>query len=142
MKEYLYLTIFLKSLVEIACFICDCILCGLSSKNPLETHTIGNLTSYCNVEANTPNPITNNSKRNDSIIYQKRTKEHILNISKNNSSEEDIEKNKSLRQLVSYSFCSQICDDIGKNKGQKFSNIFDINYKKIFGISIANMVIS
>ena len=47
----------LKFLVEIGSFICVCILCELSSHNPLESHRIGNLSNYFYVAENTTDPI-------------------------------------------------------------------------------------
>ena len=43
----------LKFIVEIGCFVCVCILCGLSSKNPFENHVIANLSNYFYNEENT-----------------------------------------------------------------------------------------
>ena len=53
-----------------------------------------------------------------------------------------IQKKKNIKKLVANSFCSQIHDNFEKYKGKLLSNIFDLNYSKIHGLSIANMVVS
>lgn len=171
----------LKLLAEIGCFVCICILCSLSSKNPFENHTIGNLSNYfyepvnttssiinkakynnernthpkrkkhLNVESknkyfyetvNTASPTINKTKhKNDRIIHPKR-KKHINVESKNIPSDKKIKRKNFVRKLVSDSFCSEIHDNFAKYKGKKLSNIFFLNYRRIFKISIANLVIS
>ena len=44
--------IILRIPIELGIFICTCILCSLSSSNPLESHIIGNITNYFNTIPN------------------------------------------------------------------------------------------
>ena len=132
----------LKFIVEIGCFVCVCILCGLSSKNPFESHVIANLSNYFYDEENTTTLIANKRKYNNVSIINFTTEDYTLNESKNISSDKDIKKNLFSRKLVSESFCSDIYDKFVKYKDSRLSNIFDLNYGKIFNTSIANLVIS
>ena len=54
-SNYLLCIASLKFFTELACFICICIICGLSRKNPFETHSIRNLDLYFNDVVNTSN---------------------------------------------------------------------------------------
>ena len=135
----------LKFLTEFACFICICIICSLSRKNPFEIHTIGDLDSYFNDVVNTSNitTISSNNIIYDNSINKRFIKMLSQNRHKNISSSEKILNRKVfLRRLVSTSFCLDIRDDFEKFKGSKLSNVFDLNYKKIKNISIANLVTS
>ena len=80
-------------------------------------------------------------KYNNVSIINFTTEDYTLNESKNISSERDIKKNLFSRKLVSESFCSDIYDKFVKYKDSRLSNIFDLNYGKIFNTSIANLVI-
>ena len=131
----------LKFLTELACFICICIICSLSRKNPFETHSIGDLDLYFNDVVNTSsittliqNNIIYNNSINNSLI-----KKLSQNGYKYISSEKILNRKTLLRQLVSTSFCLDIRDDFEKFKGSKLSTIFDLNYSKIKNISIANL---
>lgn len=137
--EIFFGTFCLKYLTELACFICVCILCGLSRKNPFESHTIGDLSKYF-VDA------PKNSTNSTNIITTKymNTKNNFRLLKRYDKlySKAEIQKKLNLRHLVSRSFCDEIREDFVNFKGKKLSNIFDLNYKKIRGISIANLVIS
>ena len=123
----------LTILIEIASFICACILCALSAKNPFETHTIGNLTLYFN-------DVSENEGFEDDI----ETINIISEISNKNISNEivDFRKKINLRKLVPNSFCDQIREYFKKYQGKNLSNIFDLNYEKIRGISICVVIIT
>lgn len=125
--------IFLTILIEIASFICACILCALSAKNPFETHTIGNLTLYFN-----------DVSENEEFEDDSETINIISEINNKNISNEiiDFRKNINLRKLVSNAFCDQIREDFKKYQGKQLSNIFDLNYGKIRGISISVVIIT
>ena len=119
----------LKSFLEFGSFICVCILCNLSKKNPFEKHYIGDLSNYFKDEINTSIPITSN----EYIIFNNRInkEELIFNRSENILLNNDIKKNIFLRKLVSDSFCSEVHDDFKKYKGKQLSNIFDFNLYSI-----------
>jgi hypothetical protein len=123
----------LTILIEIASFICACILCALSAKNPFETHTIGNLTLYFN-----------DVSENEEFEDDSETINIISEINNKNISNEiiDFRKNINLRKLVSNAFCDQIREDFKKYQGKQLSNIFDLNYGKIRGISISVVIIT
>ena len=133
--------LFLKRMVDLGSFICICILCHSSRKDPFDTHFIGNMTNYFFHEINYKNNITNQTEYNNSMINSFSSGEHLFNESKILSSEEDTKK-MTLRQLVAESFCSEIQENFEKYKGTKLSNIFDLNYGKIHKISIATLVVS
>ena len=143
-SNYLLYIASLKFFTELACFICICIICGLSRKNPFETHSIGNLDLYFNDVVNTSN--TTNLIQNNTIYKNLIDKRLIKMLPKNRYKKNYLEKivNRKilLRQLVSTSFCLDIRDDFEKFKGSKLSSIFDLNYTKIKNISIANLVCS
>ena len=40
---------FFNICIELACFICVCILCHISSKNPFKDHIIGDISNYFNI---------------------------------------------------------------------------------------------
>jgi len=134
----------LKFFTELACFICICIICSLSRKNPFDTHSIRNLDLYFNDVVNTSN--TTNLIQDDNINKNLINKRLIKMLPKNRYKKINLEKiaNKKilLRQLVSTSFCLDIREDFEKFKGYKLSSVFDLNYTKIKNISIANLVCS
>ena len=130
----------LKFLVEIGCFICVCILCSMSSKNPLENHLIGNLSNYFLDTVYDTALNINKSTNNNGIFNHISTNVSIYNGNKTISSEKDIKKKE--RKLVSDSFCSEIYNNFVKYKGTKLSNIFDFNYDKIRKISIAHLLVN
>ena len=126
----------LKILLSTAIFICICILCHTSKKNPLENHIIGNLSNYF-YEV----PISNDIKYNNSLNNRLSTREYLLNVSKNMYSDPDIKNKLILRKLVSQSDCLEIGDKFERFIGKKLSNIFDFNYNKIHNISLAILVV-
>ena len=136
-------------LTEFACFICVCVLCGLSKKNPFEIYTIEELSLYFNdVENKTSNitniiEIANNSEQKEFNNFNINKKMQIFNKNKKDYSMKDNIKTKIYkRKLVSKVFCSEIRNDFEKNKGEKLSNIFDLNYEKIRNLSIPNMIVT
>ena len=134
-------TLLLKSLFQIGCFVCICILCKMSSKNPFESYIIGNLTNYFYVEETYTTLFMNYTKsNNDKISHINRIK-HKLSRGKYNSSVKDLKRKNVLRKLVADSFCTQIQDNFVRYKGKKLSTIFDLNYGKIHRLSIANLVV-
>lgn len=69
----------LKFTAELSCFICVCILCGLSSNNPFESHYIRDLTNYFYFPHNTSIPKENKHINNNyTTIIHNRKKEQIL----------------------------------------------------------------
>jgi len=120
----------LRYLIEIASFICVCILVSLSKNDPFEEHTIGNLSKY----------FKNVLDQDNTTLIAKESADNII---KNVSSgpDDNIEKIK-IRKLISESFCYEIQDNFIRFKGKKLSSIFDLNYNKIHKISIADLVIS
>ena len=126
-----------KMLVYLGNFICVCILVDSSSKNPFDSHYIGNMTDYFYFENNT-NITTSNEGKYSNIFNNKVIAGENIHIeSKKISSGIDIKKKEFLRKLVSKTFCSEIYDDFEKYQGTQLSNIFDLNYEKIHLISIA-----
>ena len=120
----------LRYLIEIASFICVCILVSLSKNDPFEEHIIGNLSEY----------FKNVLDQDNTTLIAKESADNII---KNVSSgpDDNIEKIK-IRKLISESFCYEIQDNFIRFKGKKLSSIFDLNYNKIHKISIADLVIS
>ena len=140
-KKFFRDIIHLKFVVELACFICICVLCGLSAKNPFKNHIIGDLSNYfTDVNNNTNSNL--NTLKNLSINHIKEIKGKLFNKYKKLSQEKVIKRKAFLRQLVSKSFCSGIRDNFIEFKGQKLSNIFELNYEKILHLSIPNLVVS
>lgn len=119
--------------IEIGNFICVCILCSLSRKNPFENHIIGDLNLYfLNIsdEISVTTPSETISNYTNITMQQKDISEYVIS----NSS--------FLRTLVSVSFCRQLYKEFEEMKGEKLSDIFDLNYGKIRKISLANVIIS
>lgn len=131
------IVILLKFVVYLGNFICVCILVDSSSKNPFDSHYIGNMTDYFYFENNTS--ITTSNDVKNSIIFNNKviTGENMHIESKKISSGTDNKKKEFLRKLVTKTFCSEIYDDFEKYQGTQLSNIFDLNYEKIHLISIA-----
>jgi len=129
---------YLKFFIEIGCFICVCILVDISKDDPFEKHIIGDLNLYFIDSLNT----LNKRAYTNFLINNITSKKSILNENKNISSESDNKRKLFLRKLISTSFCLETFDDFYLFKGQNLSNIFDLNYSKIFSYSVANMVFS
>ena len=140
-KALSIITFLLKLIVEIACFICACILCSLSSKNPLEKHIIGDISNYFK-EDEISTPITNGSQNVNITFEPNRIKENIPNDYKNISLEKDSIRTIIVRKLTSEVLCSEIYEYFVKFKGKTLNSIFDLNYDKIHKISIAILVMS
>ena len=133
---YIYQCILLKLFLELAGFICICILCGLSSKNPFESHIILDVSYYFYESSNISTNITSNDNitlNNNASIESK-----LSVISDHNI----LEKNTKKRKLISESTCSEIRDNFIKYKDSQLSNIFDLNYGKIRKISLVNLIIT
>ena len=120
-----------KFITEMVCFSFVCVLCVLSSKNPFNKIITGDLTTYFE-----------DVKITKSFIENKKTKKKKFNRYKNIITGNSIRKKINFRQLFQNSFCSEILNIFIEFKGKKLSNIFDLNYEKIFNISLVNLVIS
>ena len=119
----------LKLAIEIANFVCICILVSLSKDNPLESHTIGDLSNYFG-------DISYNNNININIIEK-----HKLNQTKKTSSDHYIKNKIFLRKLVTRSTCLEIRENFEKCRGTRLSNVFDLNYDKIHNITIATLIL-
>ena len=101
-------------------FICTCILCSLSSSNPLESHIIGNITNYFNTIPNN----TFFAQQKDFVIPKYAEKNNLRKyISR-------------IRKLESDSFCSDMLYSFRTNQNKTISYIFDLNYSTVHIISI------
>ena len=125
---------FLNALVELGIFICICILCSLSSKNPLKSHIIGDETNYFYSPLNTNVTITDNSSFDDFDFdnFQGKYKIRKLNLF----------KTERLRKLGSDSFCTDMQYSFVRNKDKQLSYIFDLNYSLIRKLSFTVIFIS
>ena len=130
---------YFKLLIEICCFISICILADISKKDPFEEHIIGDLNLYF-VE----NFLSKINKRKyyNFEVNNITSREYIFNESQNISLESDNKGKLFLRKLVSTSFCMEIFNDFDIYKGSNLLNIFDLNYKKIYSYSSANLALS
>ena len=119
--------------VELAIFVCICILCSLSSKNPFKKEKIGNINKYFK---HIP----------DNQILE--SQQNILNIA--NDQDNNIENNEFKdemnyifrRKLASESFCMDMYESFRRNEGKKMSYIFNIRYQSIRKISIALLCVN
>ena len=130
--------------IELACFICVCILCHISSKNPFKNHIIGDISNYfINIKENTDEtPILDSNQIIVSNSDQVRRR-YISNDNDTNLHSENKVNNKIfLRHLVSRLFCTEMQDYFIRFNGRKLSDIFDLNYEKIHKLSIATLVVS
>ena len=130
--------------IELACFICVCILCHISSKNPFKNHIIGDISNYfINIKENTDEtPILDSNQIIVSNSDQVRRR-YISNDNDTNLHSENKVNNKIfLRHLVSRLFCTKMQDYFIRFNGRKLSDIFDLNYEKIHKLSIATLVVS
>jgi len=130
--------------IELACFICVCILCHISSKNPFKNHIIGDISNYfINIKENTDEtPILDSNQIIVSNSDQVRRR-YISNDNDTNLHSENKVNNKIfLRHLVSRLFCTEMQDYFIRFNGRKLSYIFDLNYEKIHKLSIATLVVS
>jgi len=124
-----------KLLIEIANFVCICILVNSSKKNPFESHIIGNLENYFYIEDT--NKIVNNL-----LINKISTEEHIRYKNKIIDPNLKIKNETFLRKLISKSTCLEIRENFEKFRGTKLSNIFDLNYSKVHAFSIATLILT
>ena len=135
---------FFNICIELACFICVCILCHISSKNPFKNHIIGDISNYfINIKENTDEtPILDSNQIIVSNSDQVRRR-YISNDNDTNLHSENKVNNKIfLRHLVSRLFCTEMQDYFIRFNGRKLSYIFDLNYEKIHKLSIATLVVS
>lgn len=123
-----------KLLIEIANFVCICILVNSSKKNPFESHIIGNLENYFYVE--------DTNKIDNLLINKISTEEHIHDKNKTITSNLEIKNETFLRKLISKSTCLEIRENFEKFRGTKLSNIFDLNYSKVHAFSIATLILT
>ena len=123
----------LKAMVEIASFICVCILGRYSSNNPFESHIIGDLNNYFyGIEENISLNYFNNKYNSVKIKSFFKTKKSFQKNFKNSF----------LRKLVSQSFCLEIQENFVKFKGTPLANIFDLKFKTIYRMSLAIIFIA
>ena len=135
---------FFNICIELACFICVCILCHISSKNPFKNHIIGDISNYFNIieEKTDETPILDSNQIIGSNLDKARRR-YISNENDTNIAPENKVSNKIfLRHLVSRLFCTEMQDYFIRFNGRKLSDIFDLNYEKIHKLSIATLVVS
>ena len=130
------------ALIQIGIFVCICILCSLSSKDPFKSHIIGNITTYFNGDYNTSSILDIECQCGEAIMNRTCSEEEIERGCKIISFEKFKIRKNSRRKLASSSFCGDMYDSFWRNKGQKISYIFDLNYAIIRGLSIATMIVS
>ena len=126
----------LDALVNLGIFICICILCSLSSKEPFKSHIIGDINNYFYGVTDINNE--NQCSCNNITLNHSCTQEEL------NQGCEDISLDKyySFRKLESDSFCMDMYASFVRNKGKKMSYIFDLKYKRIRNFSIVVMILS
>lgn len=122
---------FLAVLVEIANFICICILVSLSRNNPFEKHTIGNLDKYFK-----------NVSEKDIINLIPNDEKNFYTFNSSISTYVNLNNKSNLRKLVSEAFCSEYYGFFEQYQGKKLSSIFDVKYNKIHKLSIAILIVS
>ncbi len=135
---------FFNICIELACFICVCILCHISSKNPFKNHIIGDISNYFYIieEKTDETPILDSNQIIGSNLDKARRR-YISNENDTNIAPENKVSNKIfLRHLVSRLFCTEMQDYFIRFNGRKLSDIFDLNYEKIHKLSIAILVVS
>lgn len=118
----------LNILLDIGSFICICILVSISSKNPFQSHIIGDIDKYYNsYPVNTTFDLDKRRCEDNSTFNHNNTKENVKKLN--------------LRKLESDSFCEDIQESFVRNKMKRLSYIFNLKYEKIRGISIALLVL-
>ena len=124
----------LNFLIDLGIFICICILCSLSSSNPLKSHIIGNETNYFVSTLNYNFSFTDNSSLDDNDFdnFQGKNKKRQLNSF----------KTKRFRKLESDSFCTDMQYSFVRNKDKKLSYIFDLKYSLIRKFSFVVIFLS
>jgi len=126
---------YFKLLIEIANFVCICVIVNSSKKNPFESHIIGNYENYFYDEA--PNKIANNL-----LINKISSEEHIQDKNKIISSNLEIKNESFLRKLISKSTSLEIRENFEKFRGTNLSNVFDLNFSKVHAFSIATLILT
>ena len=130
-----------ETLIEIGIFVCVCILCSLSSKDPFKSHRIGNITNYFLYE-NKDNLPDTECLCGETTMNRTCSEEEIYLGCKTVSFETIKFIRNSQRKLASSSFCGDMYASFVRNKGRKISDVFDLNYGVIRGLSISTMVVS
>ena len=130
----------LEAIVQLGIFICVCILCSLSSKEPFKSHIIGDISNYFHESSNATN---DNECICNNVTYNHACSEEELNQGCKAVSLDIFKMRQSpLRKLVSDSFCDDMHDSFVRNKGKNISYIFDLNYGLIRNLSISILVLS
>ena len=135
---------FLKLLllgVELAIFICVCIIVSISSKDPFKSHIIGNITDYFSYIPDITSSLKSMCICKNETFEHFCSKENDLNGCFNISSDIDDFKPLFKRKLESNSFCTDMRESLARNEGKKLSYIFDLNYQKVRKLSIALLVV-
>ena len=116
-------------------------LCSLSSKDPVKSHVIGNITNYFNIYPNITNEVQFMCVCNNVTYVSACTKENILEGCLNLSSN-IIGFNPFLtRKLTSDSFCTDMQESFARNKGKRLDYIFNLKYNTIRKISITMIIV-
>ena len=129
----------LDALVQLGIFICVCILCSLSSKEPFKSHIIGDINNYF---------YESSISTDKQCICSNFTFNHTCTEEELSQGCEDISLDKLkinhsfLRKLVSDSFCDDQHDSFVRNKDKKISYLFDLNYGLIRKFSITLLVLT
>ena len=127
--------IFFNICIELACFICVCILCHISSKNPFKNHIIGDISNYFNIieEKTDETPILDNQIIGSNL--DKARRRYISNENDTNIAPENKVNNKIfLRHLVSRLFCTEMQDYFIRFNGRKLSDILILIMKKYISL--------
>ena len=132
----------LKVCVEFSIFVVICVIVGLSSNDPFNTHIIGNLTNYFNYPSNITLFFENISKYNNDTLYNSFNEDNKLQECINISPKTIECKDLSKRKLESKSFCTDMKESFIRNQGRKLSYIFYLNYTVIRRLSIAILVVT
>ena len=130
----------LDALVQLGIFICVCILCSLSSKEPFKSHVIGDINNYFYESSNAT--YHNDCLCNNVTYNHACTLEELAQGCKTVSSEIFKVKRSSFRKLVSDSFCEDMHNSFVRNKDKKISYLFDLNYHLIRKFSITLLVLT
>ena len=135
------ISLLIKISIESSIFTIICIIVSLSSKDPLDSHIIGNITNYFDY---IPNIISfeNLCECNNEILNYSCTEENILQGCSNASSKIIEYKHLFKRRLKSKSFCEDMQLSFVRNEGKKLSYIFSLNYTIIRRLSITILVIT
>ena len=132
----------LDALVNLGIFVCVCILCSLSRKNPFKSHRIGDINIYFKPTSNISRLFGHKCLCEDVTINRTCSEEEMSEGCKLISNDNSKFKRYYNRKLASGSFCSDMYESFVKNNGSKLSFLFDLNYGVILKLSIALLVVS